>query len=94
MKKLLFYRNSDLSINRYFSKPQFKTRILEASTHGKDVFYIVNNSINAGRQTLKANFLNKVNVRLTNIYGTQTMENAYRVGFNLSGGEAILLEVL
>lgn len=34
-----FYRNSDLKINKYFSLPQFKERIIEAKKHGKDVFY-------------------------------------------------------
>ncbi len=61
---------------------------------GKQVYYIVNNSINAGVQTLKADFVDKVNVRLTNLNGVSTYSNTYSVGFNLSGGEAILLEVL
>lgn len=34
-----FYRNSDLKINRYFAQPQFKERLLQASKHGKSVFY-------------------------------------------------------
>lgn len=34
-----FYRNSDLKINKYFAKPQFKSQLLEASKHGKDIFY-------------------------------------------------------
>ena len=33
----MFYRNSDLKINRYFM--QFKDDINEAKMHGKDVFY-------------------------------------------------------
>lgn len=33
----MFYRNSDLKINRYFM--QFKDDINEAKKHGKDVFY-------------------------------------------------------
>ena len=52
MKKLLFYRNSDLKINRYFSQPQFKPRILEAITHGKDVFYNEVRKLNNCRQAL------------------------------------------
>lgn len=62
--------------------------------NGKDVYYIVSNSVNAGRQTFKANFLDKVNVRLTNLDGTSTTLDTYSVGFNLSGGQAVLLEVL
>ena len=62
--------------------------------NGKAVYYIVNNSINAGRQTFKAEFLDKVNVRLTNSEGTTTLMDTYSAGFNLSGGQAILLEVL
>ena len=53
MKKLLFYRNSYFSINRYFSKPQFKARLLEASTHGKDVFYNEVRKLNNCRNALK-----------------------------------------
>ncbi len=34
-----FYRNSDLKINRYFALPQFKSRLIEASKHGKEIFY-------------------------------------------------------
>ena len=33
----MYYRNSDLSINRYFTK--FKDDINEAKKHGKEVFY-------------------------------------------------------
>lgn len=62
--------------------------------NGKAVYYIVNNSLNAGRQTFKAEFLEKVNVRLTNSEGTTTILDTYNAGFNLSGGQAILLEVL
>lgn len=62
--------------------------------NGKAVYYIVNNSVNAGRQTFKADFLKKVNVKLTNLDGTKVVNDAYSVGFNLSGGQAVLLEVL
>ena len=34
-----FFRNSDLKVNRYFAKPQFKNQLIEASKHGKNVFY-------------------------------------------------------
>ena len=34
-----FFRNSDLKVNRYFAQPQFKSQLIEASKHGKDVFY-------------------------------------------------------
>ena len=61
---------------------------------GKPVFYIVNNSVTSGRKTFVANFIDKVNVRLTNLEGVTNCEQTYAVGFNLSGGEAILLEVL
>ena len=62
--------------------------------NGKAVYYIVNNSINAGRQTFKAEFLEKVNVRLTNSEGVTMVSDTYSAAFNLSGGQAILLEVL
>ena len=62
--------------------------------NGKDVYYIVNNSVNAGPQLFKADFINKVNVRTTNLDGVKEYNDTYSVGFTLSGGEAILLEVL
>ena len=52
MKKLLYYRNSDLKINRYFAKPQFRTRILEASSRGKDIFYNEVRKLNNCRNAL------------------------------------------
>lgn len=60
---------------------------------GNDVYYIVNNSFNAGRTTFKANFLDKVDVTLTNSEGVIDVQDTFSVGFNLSGGQAILLEV-
>ena len=53
MKKLLFYRNSDFKINRYFTKPPFKARIVEASTHGKEIFYNEIRKLNNCRFALK-----------------------------------------
>lgn len=74
--------------------------------NGKDVYYIVNNSVNAGRSTFKADFLTNVsNVKLYNLDIAQYNEehgidqnyleynDISSVGFNLSGGDAILLEV-
>ena len=72
-------------------------------SHGaNDVYYIVNNSVDAGIQTFKADFAESVNVRLTglryvgeeNPNGQIVKENTTSVGFNLSGGEGVLLEVL
>lgn len=34
-----FYRNSNLKINRYFAKPKFRSRLIQASKLGKDIFY-------------------------------------------------------
>ena len=38
-KQTKFFRNSDLRINRYFARPEFKERLLQASKHGKATFY-------------------------------------------------------
>ena len=63
--------------------------------NGKSVYYIVNNSISGGTTTFKADFNKKVNVRLTNLAdGVRTFNDAYSVGFNLSAGQAVLVEVL
>ena len=62
--------------------------------NGKDVYYIVNNSITEGIRTFKIDFNGKVNVRMTNYHGVTSKENVSCVGINLSGGEAMLLEVL
>lgn len=62
---------------------------------GKPVYYIVNNSVNAGITTFTAQFYNKTNVRLTNLRdGVRNFNDEYCVSFNLSGGQAVLLEVL
>ena len=63
--------------------------------NGKSVYYIVNNSISSGTKTFKADFNKKVNLRLTNLSdGVRTVANTYSVGFNLSAGDAVLVEVL
>ncbi len=71
--------------------------------HGdNDVYYIVNNSLDSGIKTFKADFVDKVNVRLTGISlitednpsGRISKENTDVVAFNLTGGEAVLLEVI
>ena len=72
------------------------------SHEGNDVYYIVNNSVDSGIKTFKADFIDNVNVRLTglryvseeNPTGQIVKENTLSVGFNLSGGEGVLLEVL
>ena len=62
---------------------------------GKPAYYILNNSFTAGSTTFKADFYKKSNIKLTNLQdGINTFENTYSVGFNLSGGQAVLLEVL
>ncbi len=70
--------------------------------NGNDVYYIVNNSVDSGIKTFKADFTSNVNVRLTslnyvtqdNMVGQITKNNVRSIGFNLSGGEGILVEVL
>lgn len=61
---------------------------------GKSVYYVVNNSCDAGVQTFKLDFRGKVNVRLTNAEGVYEYENTSTVGVNLAGGDAVLVEVL
>lgn len=61
--------------------------------NGKDVYYVVNNSCDAGTTTFKADFHDYVNVNMINGDGTVSQSNVLSVGFNLSGGEAMLLEV-
>ena len=71
--------------------------------NGKPVYYVMNDSIDDGgpinRQvgitTYKLQFKEKANVRIKNInIGTKEYNNVYACGFNLSGGEAMLVEVL
>ena len=72
------------------------------SHEGNDVYYIVNNSVDSGIKTFKADFIDNADVRLTSLRyvsednptGQIVKENALSVGFNLSGGEGVLLEVL
>ena len=61
---------------------------------GKQVYYIVNNSIEAGNQTFIAKFNKKLNVHLLNNKCDTNKTNVCAVGFNLSAGEAMLVEVL
>jgi hypothetical protein len=72
-------------------------------THnGNDVYYVVNNSVSSGIKTFKADFTSNVNVRLTglnyvtdeNPSGTVSITDVNTVGFNLAGGEAVLIEVI
>jgi hypothetical protein len=37
--KSIFFKNSDLKVNRFFAKPEFKAVLDEAKRHGKDIFY-------------------------------------------------------
>jgi hypothetical protein len=70
--------------------------------NGNDVYYVVNNSVDSGIKTFKADFNGAVNVRLIssnfvsdeNLDGQIVKNNVTSVGFNLTGGEGILLEVL
>ncbi len=61
--------------------------------NGKNVYYIVNDSITAGRQTFNISFGNKCNLRMLNGETDGYYNNVYSVGVNLSGGEAVLIEV-
>lgn len=72
-------------------------------THnGNDVYYVVNNSVTTGVKTFKADFSENVNLRLTGLnYVTDKNPNGRveysdlnTIGFNLAGGEAVLIEVI
>ena len=68
----------------------------------KDVYYVVNNSVSSGVKTFKADFNSDVDLRLTGLnYVTEQTPNGQveysgvnSVGFNLSGGEEELIEVI
>ncbi len=70
--------------------------------NGNDVYYVVNNSVDSGIKTFKADFNGAVNVRVIssnfvsdeNPDGQIVKNNVTSIGFNLTGGEGILLEVL
>ncbi len=69
---------------------------------GDDVYYVVNNSLDSGIKTFKADFVDTVNVKLIssafvtpeNPEGVIIKNNVSSVGFNLTGGEGVLVEVL
>lgn len=62
--------------------------------NGNSVFYILNNSINAGEQTFNVS-LNKIsNVRMVNRNMDTSLEDVGSVGVNLAGGEAVAIEVI
>lgn len=62
--------------------------------NGKPAYYIMNNSTQGATQTFKANFLTDVNVKVSNIDTNKTYTNTTCIGFNLTAGQAVLLEVL
>ncbi len=70
--------------------------------NGNDLYYVVNNSVDSGIKTFKADFNKAVNVKLIssnfvsdeNPNGQIVKNNVTSIGFNLTGGEGILLEVL
>ena len=61
--------------------------------NGKNVYYIVHDSIVNGSQTFTVSFDKKCDVRLINAETDKIVEDTYSVGVNLSGGEAVLIEV-
>jgi hypothetical protein len=70
--------------------------------NGNDLYYVINNSVDLGVKTFKADFTENVNLKLTsltlvndsNLSGQITKENVSSVGFNLAGSEAVLIEVV
>lgn len=62
--------------------------------NGNSVFYILNNSINAGEQTFNIS-LNKIaDIRMVNRDMDISLEGVSSVGVNLAGGEAVAIEVI
>ena len=58
------------------------------------IYYVVNNSINVGNSIFVCNFNNKINAKTINYkLGEKEYTNSYALGFSLSAGEAILVEV-
>ena len=58
------------------------------------IYYIVNNSINVGNSIFICDFNEKVNAKTINFKsGTKEYTNSYSLGFSLSAGDSILLEV-
>ena len=62
--------------------------------NGKKLYYVVNNSLTAGITTFQCDFTRKVSVTSRSLkYGENSASGVYSYAFNLSAGEAILLEV-
>lgn len=63
--------------------------------NNKPLYYILNNSFDAdvGITTFQAKFDRKVNVHLLNTNEDRTKNDTYSVAFDLSAGEAILMEI-
>jgi len=59
----------------------------------KDVYYIVNNSIDCGLTPFTVTFPKKANAHLVNGSTDKQLNSVYAAGFTLSAGEAMLLEV-
>lgn len=59
----------------------------------KDVYYIMHDSITEGIKTFTISFRKKCDVRIVNADTDTVVRDAYSVGVNLSGGEAVLIEV-
>ena len=60
---------------------------------GKDLYYIVNNSIDCGLTPFMVSFPKKAKVHMVNSKMDKELDSVYAAGFSLSAGEAILLEV-
>lgn len=61
--------------------------------NGKTVYYIMHDSIAEGIKTFNISFDKKCNVHLLNGDMDESVNGVYSVGVNLSGGEAVLIEV-
>lgn len=62
--------------------------------NGKKLYYVVNNSLTAGITTFQCDFTQKVNVKSISLKrGEKSASGVYSYAFNLSAGEAVLLEV-
>lgn len=61
--------------------------------NGKTVYYIMHDSITEGIKTFNISFDKKCNVHLLNGDIDDSVNGVYSVGVNLSGGEAVLIEV-
>ncbi len=62
--------------------------------NGKAVYYIMNNSTEGATKTFTAKFLHNVDARISNSDIVKSCNNTSSIGFNLTAGQAILLEVL